>query len=143
MFNTLKIPVNKWGEAVEPRALFVEGYDDPWNITVATVTDPRIITGLFGSGHTRTMQIDVACHTETKKVKTAAASLVNQTIEVEVGMVGAWDRYKSFGGRGLRVLEDHSEALGTILTLTLDKNPKAWKLPLSTCSGRNSPPSAP
>jgi len=87
-------------------------------ITVATVSDPSIITGLFGSGHTRILQIDVACHTvETKAVKAKADSIFTQTIEVEVGVVGSWDRFKSFGGRGLRVLDEHSEALGTILTL--------------------------
>ena len=43
----------------------------------------------------------------------------------EVGLVGKWDHFKSFGGRGKKVVES-SATTGTHLSVALENNPKSY-----------------
>ena len=123
-FQKLGIKCEHWGDSVEPRPVFIEGFSKPWKITVATLKSADVARSLFGADGERThpLQIKVQMCTDLKEKK-----YVPHTIEVEAGLNGALERFLSIGGRGRRIATNDIVAHGTMLTVTLDRNPRAWE----------------
>ena len=116
-------PSNAWDKAVEPRALFVQGSEKPWQITVATLKSAAGMDALFGEDRSRThlMNVQVRCLVDAKKQEYAF-----RPTEVEVGAAGSYDCFKMLGQRGKRVIQQGDKDTGRILVVTLDRNPKSW-----------------
>ena len=101
------------------RGIHVAGYDHPWKVTIATLKDapppsgptpsieatPQILQTIlqtaFGEKFDQTivMEIDVTVLTDVKLRLTEKV-----TMEVEVGVAGKYEYFKSIGGRGRMVL---------------------------------------
>ena len=123
VFDTLKVPSAHWGRAVEPRALFVQGSERPWQISIATLKSGEGMEHLFGRNRDKThmLRVEVRCMVDAK-----AREYTTRTCEVEVGAAGSYDVFNTLGKRGKRVIQHGDATTGRILVATLDRHPRAW-----------------
>ena len=120
----LGIPDVVWGSTIEPRALNIQGKDDPWDVTICTLVSVDAAVQFFGVGETERTYVcglEVDCMVDVAKEK---RDLVN--IRVEIGRAGSYHIWESFGKKGLVVLPPGDAGSWDMMSLTLDQNPKTY-----------------
>ena len=123
-FRKMEIPTEVWADAIEVRgiALWVAGFDRPWDVTIGTLSSVSAMHAVFGEDlrRTVTMRVDVEILLDVKRLDATTA-----TVEVEVGAAGQYQYFESIGKKGRLVLPPGG-ANGVLIDMILDQNPRTY-----------------
>ena len=76
-FRKMEIPTEVWADAIEVRgiALWVAGFDRPWDVTIGTLSSVSAMHAVFGDDlrRTVTMRVDVEILLDVKRLDSTTA----------------------------------------------------------------------